>query len=111
MRIDVPPPSSCDGAVKSFRLLSASILALLAASCAPAPVAPGNYYVDVEFTVTPQGKTTDAKVIKTNAPKEFQQEALREVSRYKAEPATQATRGRRTIEYNVEAAPPEKKQQ
>ena len=87
-----------------------ALAALFAAGCAsPAPVAPGTYYVDVEFTVAPNGRTTDAKVIKTNAPKAFQQEALQEVSRYKAEPAAQATRGRRTIEYNVEAEP-EKKQ-
>lgn len=88
-----------------------ALATLLAAGCAsPTPVAPGNYFVDVEFTVTPEGKTKDAKVIKSDAPKEFQQEALSEVSRYKAEPAAQSTRGRRRIEYSVEAAPPEKKQ-
>lgn len=98
---------------RAMKLLARSGLALaafFAAGCAsPTPVAPGNYYVDVEFTVAPNGRTTDAKVIKTNAPKELQQEALQDVSRYRAEPAAQATRGRRTIEYNVEAEP-EKKQ-
>ena len=98
-------------AVKTARRLLPVLAALLAAGCAtPTPVAPGNYYVDVEFTVAPDGRTTDAKVIKSNAPKEFQQEALREVSRYKAEPAADPTRGRRRIEYTVEAPAPEKKE-
>ena len=99
-------------AVRTFRrLLLPALAALLAAGCAsPKPIAPGNYYVDVEFTVAPDGRTTDAKVIKTNAPREVQDEALREISRFKAEPAVQASRGRRTIEYNVEAAPEQNKQ-
>jgi TonB family protein len=97
-------------AVKTVRRLLPVIAALLAAGCAtPTPVAPGNYYVDVEFTVAPDGRTTDAKVIKTNAPKEFQQEALQEVRRYKAEPSADPSRGRRRIEYSVEAEQPVKK--
>lgn len=99
-------------AVKAVRRLLPIIAALLAAGCASqTPVAPGNYFVDVEFTVGTDGRTKDAKVIQSNAPKEFQQEALMEVSRYKAEPSADPSRGRRRIEYSVEEEQPVKKQQ
>ncbi len=111
-RIDLPLPPIWHGAVKSIRPLLSSIAVLLAAGCATPPaIAPGNYFVDVEFTVAPDGQTKDAKVIQTNAPKEVQQEAILEVSRYKAEPSAQASRGRRRIEYNIEKEPEPAKQE
>ena len=85
------------------RSFSALVL-LLAAGCATEAVDPNKsyYFVDVEFTVGTDGKTTDAKVIRTDAPKALQKEALAEVSRYRADPAAQPTKGRRTIEFAVD---------
>ena len=61
-----------------------------------------NYFVDVEFTVDRDGRTKDAKVINTDAPKQLQQTALADVSRYRSEPSAEPTRGRRRIEYNLD---------
>ncbi len=85
----------------------ALLASLFAGACASAPteeIDPNkrSYFVDVEFTVAPDGRTTDAKVVETDAPKQLQQEALEEVRRYRAEPAAEATRGRRRIEFAVQ---------
>ncbi|MCW1925426.1 energy transducer TonB [Luteolibacter arcticus] len=89
------------------RLLCLSAAALLAAGCAGGPdpsIDPKkkSFFVDVEYTVGTDGKTKDAKVISTDAPKQLQQEALREVSRYRADPSVDVSRGRRRIEYSVD---------
>lgn len=84
-------------------LISAAIL--LAAGCATPEIIDPNkksYFVDVEYTIGADGRTKDAKVIKTDAPKQLQEEALKEVSRYRADPASQSSRARRTIEFAVE---------
>lgn len=94
------------GSVNTSRALSLLAI-LLAAGCATEPTEPIDpnkraYFVDVEFTVAPDGRTTDAKVVETDAPRQLQQEALEEVRRYRAEPAAEATRGRRRIEFAVQ---------
>ncbi|RYD65912.1 MAG: hypothetical protein EOP83_06315, partial [Verrucomicrobiaceae bacterium] len=61
-----------------------------------------NFFVDVEFTVDRDGKTKDAKIISTDAPKQLQKAALADVSRYRSEPSVDVTRGRRRIEYNAD---------
>lgn len=91
--------------MKTLSRLIVVLAAFLLAGCAVEPPLDPNkksYFVDVEFTVAPDGKTTDAKVIKTDAPKQLQKAALEEVRRYRAEPATRATKGRRTIEFAVQ---------
>lgn len=78
---------------------------LFFASCASEPPLDPNkksYFVDVEFTVGRDGRTTDAKVIETDAPKQLQKEALDEVNRYRAEPSAEPTRGRRRIEMTID---------
>ena len=88
----------------TFRSLLA-LASLLAAGCATAPPLDPNkksYFVDVEFTVGRDGKTTDAKVISTDAPQAMQKAALDEVLHYRAEPAAEPTRGRRRIEMMVD---------
>jgi TonB family protein len=95
-------------AMKPAARLGLALAVLLAAGCATQPPLDPNkksYFVDVEFTVAEDGKTTDAKVIRTDAPKQLQKEALEEVRRYRAEPSARATKGRRTIEFAVEANP------
>lgn len=82
-------------------------LALFTASCATGPdpsVDPKqkNFYVDVEYTIAPDGRTKDAKIIATDAPKQLQKEALAEVRRYRADPSVDASRARRRIEYSLE---------
>ena len=94
------------GSVNTSRTLP-FLAILFAAGCATEPMEPidpnkRSYFVDVEFTVAPDGRTTDAKVVETDAPKQLQQEALEEVRRYRAEPAAEATRGRRRIEFAVQ---------
>ena len=93
-------------AMKPTRLLPLSAAVLLAASCAAPepPVDPNkkNFFVDVEFTVDRDGRTKDAKIIKTDAPKQLQQTALADVSRFRSEPSAEPTRGRRRIEYNID---------
>ena len=89
-----------------MRLLLLAAATLLAAGCATPepPIDPNkkSFFVDVEFTVAPDGRTKDAKVINTDAPKQLQKAALEEVNRYRAEPSAEPTRARRRIEYNVE---------
>ena len=93
--------------MKVVRLLFPSAAAiLLAASCAAPepPIDPNkkSFFVDVEFTVDRDGRTKDAKIIKTDAPKQLQQTALADVSRFRTEPSAEPTRGRRRIEYNID---------
>jgi TonB family protein len=92
--------------MKPARLLLVAAATLLAASCAAPepPIDPNkkSFFVDVEFTVDRDGRTKDAKIIKTDAPKQLQQAALADVSRYRAEPSAEPTRGRRRIEYNAD---------
>lgn len=78
---------------------------LFLASCATEPALDPNkksYYADVEFTVGADGRTTDAKVINTDAPMSMQKAALEEVLRYRAEPSAEPTKGRRRIEMMVD---------
>ncbi|QJE96359.1 energy transducer TonB [Luteolibacter luteus] len=78
-----------------------AVAILLAASCATEPPLDPDkksYYADVEFTVGRDGKTTDAKIISSDAPKSMQNAAIEEVLRYRAEPAAEPTKGRRRIE-------------
>jgi hypothetical protein len=81
-----------------------ALATLLAAGCATEAIDPNkkSYFVDVEFTVGKDGKTTDAKVISTDAPKAMQKAALEEVLHYRAEPSAEPTRGRRRIEMMVD---------
>ena len=92
--------------MKPARLLLLSTAIFLAAGCAAPepPIDPNkkSFFVDVEFTVDRDGRTKDAKVINTDAPKRLQQAALADVSRYRAEPSAEPTRGRRRIEYNID---------
>jgi hypothetical protein len=86
------------------------LAALLLAGCAAEPQIDPNktsYFVDVEYTIGTDGKSSHAKVIKTDAPKQLQQEAIHEVNRYRTEPGVQPTKARRTIEFAVEPAPAE----
>lgn len=94
------------GGVNPIRPL-ALFAVLFAASCATGPdpsVDPKqkNFYVDVEYTIATDGRTKDAKIIATDAPKQLQKEALEEVSRYRADPSVDASRARRRIEYSLE---------
>ena len=92
--------------MKPARLLLLSATALFAASCAAPepPIDPNkkSFFVDVEFTVDRDGKTKDAKIINTDAPKQLQQAALADVNRYRSEPSVDVSRGRRRIEYNID---------
>ena len=81
--------------------------ALFTASCATGPdpsVDPNqkSFYVDVEYTIAPDGRTKDAKIIATDAPKQLQKEALEEVRRYRADASVDPSRARRRIEYSLE---------
>lgn len=93
-------------AMKPARLLLLSAASVFAASCAAPepPIDPSkkNFFVDVEFTVGRDGKTKDAKIISTDAPKQLQKTALEDVSRYRSEPSVDESRGRRRIEYNID---------
>lgn len=88
--------------------ITGSLLALgslFLASCATEPPldpSKKSYYADIEFTVGRDGKTTDARIISTDAPKSMQQAALAEVLRYRAEPAAEPSKGRRRIEMLVD---------
>lgn len=91
--------------VKISRFSLFALATLLAAGCATEPPLDPkkkSYYADIEFTVGRDGKTTDAKIISTDAPKSMQQAALAEVLRYRAEPSAEPTRGRRRIEMLVD---------
>lgn len=80
------------------------LTALLAGCAAEPPIDPTktSYFVDVEYTIGTDGKSSNAKVIKTDAPKQLQEEAIQEVNRYRAEPGVQPSKARRTIEFAVE---------
>ena len=107
-RIDVSPAPPCDGRVKSVRRFALSIIVPLVASCGPVgttePIDPNkkSYFVDVEYTIGTDGKTSNAKVINTDAPQLLQKEALAEVQRWRAEPSADPSRGRRRIEFAAE---------
>jgi TonB family protein len=92
--------------MKPARLLLLSAATLFAAGCAAPepPIDPNkkSFFVDVEFTVDRDGRTKDAKIIKTDAPKQLQQAALADVNRYRSEPSVDVSRGRRRIEYNID---------
>ncbi|WP_265594602.1 energy transducer TonB [Haloferula sp. BvORR071] len=86
-----------------------ALAALLAASCAAPepPVDPNktSYFVDVEYTIGTDGKTSNAKVINTDAPQLLQKEALAEVYRWHAERSADPSRARRRIEFAAEKDP------
>ena len=82
-----------------------ALTALLLTGCATEPPLDPNkksYYADIEFTIGRDGRTTDARVIGTDAPKSMQRAALEEVLRYRAEPSAEPTKGRRRIEMLVD---------
>ncbi|MCW1885300.1 energy transducer TonB [Luteolibacter flavescens] len=87
-------------------LFLSAATALTFAGCAAGPdpsIDPNqkSFFVDVEYTIGTDGKTKDAKVISSDAPKQLQKEALNEVKKYRADPSVDPSRARRRIEYNV----------
>ena len=107
-RIDVLPAPLCDVRVKSVCRFALPIIVLVAASCGPVgstePIDPNkkSYFVDVEYTIGTDGKTSNAKVINTDAPQVLQKEALAEVQRWRAEPSADPSRARRRIDFAAE---------
>ena len=110
-RIDVPPAPLWHGRVKSVCRFALPLIALLAAGCGPAmttePIDPNkkSYFVDVEYTVGTDGRTSNAKVINTDAPELLQKEALAEAGRWRAEPSADPSRARRRVEFAAEKEP------
>ncbi|MBJ7575523.1 energy transducer TonB [Luteimonas sp. MC1828] len=56
--------------------------------------------VQVEFTVSPDGSVSDARVVRANPPRVFDREAVAAVRRWRFEPVAEAVTTRRTIAFN-----------